>query len=59
MPNKYCSQDPATKNKFGRQKEKNGILQHAVDEIILQEKKISVKYETHDKIDDEVYENEL
>ena len=36
------------------------MVQHTVDEIILQEKqKLSVKDETHDNIDDEVDEDEL
>ena len=36
------------------------MVQHTVDEIILQEKqKLSVKDETHDNIDDKVDEDEL
>ena len=38
------------------------MVQHAVDEIILQEiekENFSVKNETHEKIDDEVDEDEL
>ena len=50
---KDCIQEPPTKKKFGRNQENNAIAQHAVDEIILQEKeKLSVKDETHEKIDD-------
>ena len=45
---------------FGIQKENNAIIQHAVDEIILQEnEKLSVKFETHENNDDEVKEDEL
>ena len=52
--------DPATRKKFGINQENNAIVQHAVDEIILQEKKIlSVKYETHENIDYEFNEDEL
>ena len=52
-PTKDLSQEPATKNFFVIDQENNAIIQHAVDEILLQEKqKISVKYETHNKIDD-------
>ena len=36
------------------------MVQHVVDYIILKEKqKLSVKDETHDKIDDEVNKDEL
>ena len=36
------------------------MVQHAVDETILQEKeKLSVKYETHENIDDEIDEDEM
>ena len=53
-------QESAIKKVFGRQKQKNAIVQHAVDDIILQDKeKLSVKDETHDKIDDEVNKDEL
>ena len=59
-PTKDPKQNPATNNFFGIQKEKNAIVQHAVDEIILQEnKQLGVKVETHNKIDDEVDEDEL
>ena len=60
IPNKDLRQEPATKNKFSKQKENNDIVQHSVDESILQEnKKLSVKYETRENIDSEVYEDEL
>ena len=50
-PTKYHSQDPASNNKFGRQQENSYIVQHASDEIILQDSKtLSVKDETHDNI---------
>ena len=59
-PNKDCSHYPATRKCFGRQQETNSVTQHTVDEIILQKnEKLSVKYETHDNIDDEVDEDEL
>ena len=45
---------------FGRQQDKNVIVQYAVDEIIQQEKeKLSVKNETHENIDDKFDEYEL
>ena len=45
---------------FGVKKENNAIIQHAVDEIILQDnEKLSVKFETHENNDDEVKEDEL
>ena len=48
-------QEPALKNKFGKQKGNNTITQHAVDDIILQEKeKVGVKDETYENIDDVV-----
>ena len=37
-PTKVHRQAPATNNVFGRHQEKNDIVQHAVDEIILREK---------------------
>ena len=59
-PTEYRKKEPETKKKFGIQQENNAIVQHAVDEIILQEKKIlSVKYETHENIDYEFNEDEL
>ena len=36
-PTKYRGNEPATKNKFNRQQENNAIVNHAVDDIILQE----------------------
>ena len=55
------NQDYATRKKSGIHEEKNYIVQHAVDEIILKEKTLllSVKYETHENIDDEFNEDEL
>ena len=53
-PNKELRQDPANKNKVGIQQENNYIVQHAVDEIILQEKSAKCKDETHENIESEV-----
>ena len=40
--------------------QKHSIVEHAVDEIILQEnKRLSVKDETHENIDDEFNEDEM
>ena len=59
-PTKDFRQEPATKKKCVRHQEKNYKVQHAVDEIILQEKEnLSVKDETYENIDDEVDEDEL
>ena len=58
-PNKDHRHDPATNKNFGRHQDNNDIVQHAVNEIILQKKKITVKDETHKNIDDEVYEDNL
>ena len=45
---------------FIMQQDKNTVNQHAVDEIILQEKEqLSVKDETHENINDELYEYDL
>ena len=45
---------------FVIQQQNNSIVQHAVDEIILPEnKKLSVKDETHENIDDEFDEDEM
>ena len=58
-PNKELRQDPANKKKVGIQQENNYIVQHAVDEIILQEKNSKRKDETHENIDSEVDEYDL
>ena len=59
-PTKYLRQEPVTNNNFGSQQENNAIIQHAFDEIIPQQnKKISVKYETHENMNDQVDEDEL
>ena len=59
-PTRYQSQETTIKKKYGRYQENNVIVQHAVDGIFLQDKdKLSVKDETHKKIDDEVDEDEL
>ena len=53
-------QDPENNRKSGIQQENNDIVQHAVDDIILQQnKKLSVKNETHDNINYEVDDEEL
>ena len=57
---KYWLQKPATKKKFIRKNENNSIVQHSVYDIILQDnKKISVKDETHENINSEVDEEKL
>ena len=44
--------DPAAKNKFSRQQEKNAIVHHEVDDIILNDnKKLIVEDEAHKNID--------
>ena len=59
-PTKDHGHEPATKNKFNRQKEKNYIVNHAVDEIILQDNnKGSDEYESHENIDSKINENDL
>ena len=59
-PTEYRKKEPETKKKFGIQQENNAIVQHAVDEIILQDnKKLGRKDKTHDNIDDDIYEDEL
>ena len=36
------------------------MVHHVFDEIVLQESEgLNIKYETHENIDDEVYEDEL
>ena len=35
------------------------MFQHTVDDMTPQEKKLSVKYETHENIDHEMYVDEL
>ena len=37
-PTEDCRQEPSTKKFFVRQQDKNAIIQHALDEIILQDK---------------------
>ena len=47
-------------NIFNRNKQKNDIVQHAVDEITLQEnRKLSVEEKARENIDSEVEENYL
>ena len=58
-PNKELRQEPANKKKVGIQQENNYIVQHAVDEIILQEKNAKCKDETHENIESEVDEYDL
>ena len=54
-PSTERRQEPALKKKFGNKKGNNTITQHAVDDIILQEKeKVGVKDETYENIDDVV-----
>ena len=59
-PTKYQRQETTIKKTYGRQQENNAIVQHAVDDIFLQDKdKLSVEDETHKNIDGEVDEDEL
>ena len=59
-PTKYQRQETTIKKNDGRQQENNAIVQHAVDDILLQDKdKLSVEDETHKNIDGEVDEDEL
>ena len=59
-PNKYCIQEPSPQKEFFRQQYNNSIVQNSVDELILQEnKKLGVKYETHENIYDELDEDEI
>ena len=47
--------EPANKNKFIRQQEKNAIVNHAIYEIILQENnKVSTEAEAHENIDSKI-----
>ena len=47
--------DPVSNKKFNRHQDNNAIVNHVVDEIILQEVLISgVEYKTHDDINYEV-----
>ena len=59
-PSNNHGQEPATRKKFNRHKENNDIVNHEVDDIILQKNnKASSEYEAHENIDDEVDENDL
>ena len=54
--------NPTPNEKVGNKQQENSMVQHAVDEIILQEiekENFSVKNETHEKIDDEVEKYQL
>ena len=56
----YCRHEPTTQRKFGRQQQKNAIVQHALNDIILQDNnKLSGEYEEHGNIYSEMYENNL
>ena len=59
-PTKECWHGTATKNKFNRKKENNAIVNHTLDDIILQENnKLSAEAKSHKKIDYEIDENNL
>ena len=48
---KDCRHNPATRNKFNRQKENNAIVNNSVDEILLQENnKVVAEAEAHQDI---------
>ena len=50
-PTKDRRHDPATRNKFNIQKDNNDIVNHAVDEILLQENnKVSAESEIYENI---------
>ena len=60
IPTKYHRHDTVTRNKFNRQKGKNDIVNHAVDEIIPQVRKIlSAEAEAHKNIEYDINENYL
>ena len=57
---KDCGNEPVANNKFSRQQENSAIVQHAFDEIILQEKnKLSAEDESQENIDSEIDDNDL
>ena len=59
-PTKYHRHKPAPKIIFGRYQQNNAIVEHAVDEIMLQDnKKLSLTDETHDNIDSEVGKDKM
>ena len=59
-PTKYHMHNPETKKRFGIQQDNNTVIQHTVYYITLQEnERLSLKYETHENIDDEVDEDDL
>ena len=54
-PTKELRKEPVFNKKVVIQQDNNDIIQHEIDYIILQEKeKLSMKYERHDNIYDEV-----
>ena len=53
-------QEHSTKKSFGRHQDKNTIVKHKFDKIIPQDnKKLIVKYESQENIDDEGNEDDL
>ena len=59
-PTKYRGHNPANRNKFNRQQEKNDIVNSAVDEILLQEdQKVSAEKGAHENIESDFDENKL
>ena len=59
-PTKYHMQEHSTKKSFGRHQDKNTIVKHKFDKIIPQDnKKLIVKYESQENIDDEGNEDDL
>ena len=53
-PSKDCGHDTSNRNKFNRQQDNNDIVNHAVDDINLQEKKASAESESHENIESEI-----
>ena len=59
-PTKYLTNDPVTRSKFNRHQDKNYIINHAVDKILLQENnKVSAEAEANEKIESELNKNDL
>ena len=57
MPTKDRRQKPAKARKFNKNLENNDIVNHAADDIILQEKiKLSAEDDAHENADSEINE---
>ena len=59
-PTKDHRHDPAFKKTVNRHQQNNYIVQHSVDEIILQDnEKLNAEYESHGNIDSEIGDNNI